>query len=83
MVGEASSHRPALAVVAAVMRAKAENINGIFSGQAVVDIPCDSEGADVYTEAPEWKTRNNYMAEHQIVCWPKIKLGDDVFHLST
>ena len=23
------------------------------------------------------------MAERQIVCWPKIKLGDDVFHLST
>ena len=69
--------------VAAVMRAKAENINGIFTGQAVVDIPCDAEGANVYTEAPEWKTRNNYMAEHQIVCWPKIKLGDDVFHLST
>lgn len=69
--------------VAAVMRAKAENINGIFSGQAVVDIPCDTAGADVYTEAPEWKNLNNYMSEHQIVCWPKIKLGDDVFHLST
>ena len=69
--------------VAAVMRAKAENINGIFTGQAVVDIPSDSTGADVYTEAPEWKNRNNYMSEHQIVCWPKIKLGDDVFHLST
>lgn len=54
--------------VAAVMRAKAENINGIFTGQAVVDIPCDSEGADVYTEAPEWKNANNYMSEHQIVC---------------
>ena len=23
------------------------------------------------------------MCEPQIVCWPKIKLGDDVFHLST
>ena len=69
--------------VAAVMRAKAENINGIFTGQAVVDIPSDSAGADVYTEAPEWKNRNNYMSEHQIVCWPKVKLGDDVFHLST
>ena len=69
--------------VAAVMRAKAENINGIFSGQAVIDIPCDTAGADVYTEAPEWKNLNNYMSEHQIVCWPKVKLGDDVFHLST
>ncbi len=69
--------------VAAVMRAKAENINGVFMAKAVVDIPCDAEGADVYTEAPEWKNRNNYMSEHQIVCWPRIKLGDDVFHLST
>ena len=65
------------------MRAKAENINGIFKGQAVVDIPCGEDGAKVYTEAPEWKNKNSYMAEHQIVCWPKVKLGDDIFHLST
>ena len=69
--------------VAAVMKAKAENINGIFTGQAVVDIPSDSDGADVYSEVPEWKNRNNYVSEHEIVCWPKIKLGDDVYHLST
>ena len=23
------------------------------------------------------------MSTHEIVCWPKVKLGDDVFHLST
>ncbi|MDY6411327.1 MAG: phage tail sheath family protein, partial [Synergistales bacterium] len=69
--------------VAAVMKAKAENINGVFLGQAVVDIPSDSSGADVYSEVPEWKNRNNYVSEHQIVCWPKIQLGDNVFHLST
>lgn len=69
--------------VAAVMRAKAENINGIFTALAVVDIPSDTAGADVYTEAPEWKNRNNYMSERQIVCWPKVKLGDKVYHLST
>ena len=69
--------------VAAVMRAKAENINGLFTAMAVVDIPSDIENADRYSEAPEWKNRNNYMAEHQIVCWPKVKLGDEVFHLST
>ena len=69
--------------VAAVMRAKAENINGVFLGQAVVDIPSDTSGADVYSEVPEWKNRNNYVSEHQIVCWPKIQLGDNVFHLST
>lgn len=69
--------------VAAVMKAKVENINGIFTGMSVVYIPCDSTGADVYSEAPEWKNLNNYMSERQIVCWPKIKLDDKVFHLST
>jgi phage tail sheath protein FI len=71
------------AAVAAVMRAKMDNINGHFTGQSVVDIPSDAAGADRYTEAPEWKNLNNYMAERQIVCWPKVKLGDDAFHLST
>ena len=69
--------------VAAVMKAKAENINGVFMGIAVVDIPSDSSGADVYSEVPEWKNRNNYVSEHQIVCWPKVQLGDNVFHLSS
>jgi phage tail sheath protein FI len=74
------SQKPA---VAAVMRAKMDNINGHFTGQSVVDIPSDAAGADRYTEVPEWKNQNNYMAERQIVCWPKVKLGDDAFHLST
>jgi phage tail sheath protein FI len=74
------SRKPA---VAAVMRAKMESINGIFTGQAVVDIPSDAAGAPFYTGAPEWKNQNNYMAERQIVCWPQVKLGDLTFHLST
>ena len=69
--------------VAAVMRAKADNINGIFTGQAVIDIPSDSSNAPTYTSVPEWKNLHNYMAEREIVCWPKIKLGDYVFHMST
>ena len=74
------SEKPA---VAAVMRAKCENINGIFTAMSVVDIPSDSNGADVYTKAAEWKNTNNYMSEFQIACWPLIKLDDKVFHLST
>ena len=69
--------------VAAVMRAKCENINGFFTAMSVVDIPSDSDGADVYTEVPEWKNKNNYMSEFQIACWPKIELDGRVFHLST
>jgi phage tail sheath protein FI len=69
--------------VAGVMRAKMANINGHFTGQSVVDIASDAEGADRYTEVPELKNQINYMSERQIVCWPKVKLGEDVFHLST
>lgn len=74
------SQKPA---VAAVMRAKMESINGHFTGCAVVDVPSDAAGADRYTEVPGWKQQNNYVSERQIVCWPKVKLGDDTFHLST
>ncbi len=69
--------------VAAVMTAKASNVNGHFTAQAVCDIPSGAGGAGRYTEAPAWKQDNNYAGERQIVCWPKVKLGDDVFRLST
>ncbi len=69
--------------IAAVMRAKCENINGVFTAMSVVDIPSDSGGADVYSEVAEWKNTNNYMSEFQIACWPLVKLDDKVFHLST
>lgn len=69
--------------VAAVMRAKCENINGVFSCISVVDIPSDSSGAGAYTDAPEWKTQHSYTSERQIVCWPKVALGGKIYHMST
>ena len=69
--------------VAAVMRAKADSINGLFTAISVVDIPSDSTGAPKYNSVPEWKNGHNYMSERQIACWPMVKLGDDVFHMST
>lgn len=69
--------------VAAVMRAKADNISGIFTGICVVDIPSDSTGAKVYSDVTEWKNSHNYVAERMIVCWPKISLDGKVFHMST
>ena len=70
--------------VAAVMKAKCENINGLFTCISIVDIPADAvNGAAVYSAVPQWKNANSYTSERQIVCWPKVKLGDDVFHLST
>lgn len=69
--------------VAAVMAAKAPNINGLFKGKAVVDIPTDSaSGAPTYNDVYTWKRRNGYTDENEIDCWPLVKVGDYRFHLS-
>lgn len=72
------SHEPAVGVV---MAAKAASINGLFKAMAVVDVP-DTACAK-YTDVPAWKESNNYTDEHMIVCWPKVRLGSDVYHMST
>ncbi|GIO08010.1 hypothetical protein J31TS6_40380 [Brevibacillus reuszeri] len=72
------SHDP---VVGAIMKAKSENINGHFKCRTIVDLPTDT--IKRYTDAPGWKNQNNYMSERQFVCYPKLKLGDNIFHQST
>lgn len=66
--------------VAAVMVAKASNINSHFKCIALVDVP---EEVEKYSDVSEWKNQNNFIYERQVVCWPKIKLGTKEFHLST
>jgi phage tail sheath protein FI len=66
--------------VAAVMVAKASNINQHFKAIALTDVPVTT---DKYTDVPEWKSTNNYGDELQVVCWPKVKLGSETYHLST
>lgn len=68
-------------MVEAVMKAKAGNINSFFKAMAVVDV--DATEVNTYTKAVEWKNQNNYTSENEIVCWPKVALGDKVYHLST
>jgi len=72
------SHRP---TVAAVMAAKAENINGVFEGKALIDV--DTETVRYYTDVTAWKKKNNINSKMQGLCFPKVKLGDRIFHLST
>ncbi|MBO8136802.1 MAG: phage tail sheath family protein [Desulfotomaculum sp.] len=72
------SHDP---TVAAVMNAKASNINGLFKAISVTDV--DSTAAKLYSDVPAWKNDNNYTDPLQVVCWPKVKLGGDKYHLST
>jgi hypothetical protein len=67
--------------VAAVMVAKASNINGHFKCIALVDVPTSE--VKKYTDVPNWKETNSYTSPRQAVCWPKVTLGDEEYHLST
>lgn len=66
--------------VAAVMAAKAENINGLFTGKALIDV--DTSVATTYTEAVEWKNKNNITQPSQLLMWPLYTLGGKTYHAS-
>lgn len=69
---------------AAVMSAKAENINGMFEAEAILDIDtADGTGVTYYTEAPAWKKKKNFAKVNELVCFPKLKLGDRMFNYSS
>ena len=67
--------------VAAVMKAKCTDINGVFNAVALCDIPT----AEVknYTEAAEYKNIKNIVDTNLIVCYPKVSIGGVQYHLST
>ncbi|WP_029542925.1 phage tail protein [Selenomonas sp. AB3002] len=67
--------------VAAVMKAKEHNICGHFNAISICDIP--TETVKTYTAASEWKNANIGADKDCILCWPLLKQGDEVFHLST
>lgn len=67
--------------VAAVMKAKAKSIDDVFKATAIVDI--DTEDARLYTEAAERKAINNLVDTSLFVCYPKVSLDGEQYHLST
>lgn len=67
--------------VAAVMKAKASNINGVFQAIELCDVPTDT--CKKYTDVSKWKNDNNYVGNDQAILWPMVKLGDDIYHMST
>ena len=67
--------------VAAVMETKASLINGHFKGFALVDI--DTKTVTKYSDAVKHKNDNNLISTYLEVCYPKVKLGDTQYHLST
>lgn len=66
--------------IAAIMAAKAENINGLFTGKAIID--ADTETVKVYSDVPAWKSKNNITQPSQLVTWPKYTLGGKIYHSS-
>jgi phage tail sheath protein FI len=69
--------------VAAVMSAKAENINGLFEADAILDMDTTEEGVTYYSDAIEWKKSKNFSKPNELVCFPKLALGDRIFNYST
>jgi len=67
--------------VAAVMKAKAGNINEHFKAIVLTDVPTDT--VKKYTDVAAWKNNNSYTGENQVVCWPMVRLGDVLYHMST
>ena len=67
--------------VAAIMMAKAENINGVFEAVALIDV--DTTVVKHYADVTAWKKAKNINDKKQVLCYPMCKLGDRTFHLST
>lgn len=62
------------------MAAKAENINGLFTGKAIID--ADTNTVKAYSDVPAWKNNNNITQPSQLVTWPKYTLGGKIYHSS-
>lgn len=69
--------------VAAVMSAKAENINGLFEADVILDMDTTEAGVTYYSDAIAWKKKKNFSKPNELVCFPKLALGDRHFNFST
>lgn len=69
--------------VEAIMKAKAESINEHFTAITLVDIPSDASGVTKYSDVPAWKNNHNYTGVNEVACWPMVKQGSKVYHMST
>lgn len=67
--------------VAATMVAKALNIDSVFRCIVLTDV--DTKEVKAYSDVNEWKNKNSYTNNNQVVCWPCVRQGNAVYHLST
>lgn len=69
------------AEVGQLMAAKASVVSDVYAAEALTDIP--TLQVKKYSDANAWKNTNGWTAANQTVCWPMVKLGDDIYHHST
>lgn len=69
------SHDP---VVAAVMQAKCENINGTFTADCVIDL--DTSNCKKYEDVPAQKETLGLLSKHAYVVWPMVKKDGKVLY---
>ena len=70
--------------VAAVMAAKAWNINTLFKALAIIDLPVTGTGAPrLYTDVPAYKTTKNLIDDLQHALWPMLRLGETEYRYSS
>lgn len=65
--------------VSAVMKNKAVNINGLFRAMAIIDADANLDK----DRLAEYKNKNNITDKAEILCYPKVGLGDKEFNFST
>ncbi len=61
--------------VGAVLAAKCEEINGVFTCECLLDMDCSADGATKYTDCNEWKNKHGYINKHAALLWLQVKVG--------
>lgn len=65
--------------VAAIMKSKANSVGGLFRAMAL----CDADADLLKDELTPFKNKNNVTDKSQVLCYPKLGLGDKAFNFST
>lgn len=68
--------------VAAVLQAKCEKINGVFTCECVVDVDCSETGATKYTDVKTVKEKTGISSNHAYPVWPKCMVGTKAYYMS-
>lgn len=68
------------AEVAAVLKAKCENLNGVFRCECLLDI--DTTKATKYTDCKKVKEDSGFSGVHAIALWPCVNVGSKIYAYS-